>query len=177
MRLALEKQRDRLVVVHGEANAHAYEQRAAGDPELLQLVAERVATGERYEAVVVARRPLAASVPAHLELPVERFADGEPVARALERFAAFLHRDDRLCSWGRFTLDLLRAERFPSYAFVNLREAAARALERSPGGPESAATLLAGDAGRAPWTDGRAGRRLAALASIVERLLVPTDER
>jgi hypothetical protein len=163
-----------LVVVHGEANAHAYEKRVPGDPELLQLIAERVATGERYEALLAARRPLAASVPAHLELPPRRFVDGEAVAAALARFADFLRPGDRLCSWGGFTLDLLRIEGFSPYPFVNLRELAARALGRSAGGPDAAAATLANGAIRAPWTDGRAGRRVAALATIVDRLLEPT---
>ncbi len=44
LRLALAKERDRLVAVHVEANAHACEARVVGAPELLQLVAERVAT-------------------------------------------------------------------------------------------------------------------------------------
>ena len=173
VRLTLAKQRERLVVVHGEANAHACERRVPGDPELLQLVAERIATGERYEALLAPRRPLAESVPSHLELPPASFVDGEAAARALARFAAFLRPGDRLCAWGRFTLDLLRAEGFAADGFVNLREASARALGRSPGGPETAAAGLADGVGRAAWTDGRAGRRIAALATIVDRLLQP----
>lgn len=165
---------DRLVIVHGEANAHAYEARVPGAPELLQLAAERLATGERYEALLAPRRPLAPSVPNHLELSAERFASGEDVRDALVRFAAFLRPDDRLCTWGSFTLDLLRAEGFAVGASVNLRDVAARALERTPGGPEQAALALAPEGtGRRPWTDGRAGRRLGAFATIVDAIVAP----
>ncbi len=172
LRARLAKEHGRLVVVHGEANAHAFEARRPGDPELLQLVAERLATGERYAAMLAPRRPLAPSVPVHLELPPSRFEDGETVATALARFADFLRPADLLCTWGRFTLDLLCAEGFDARAEINLRDVAARALARSPAGPEQAARTLAADGvGRPAWSDGRAGRRLAALATIVDRVL------
>ena len=168
----LMKQRAHLVAVHAEANAHAHEAHVPGQPELLQLVAERFATGERFEAMLAARRPMAASVPAHLELPASRFQDGASVADALARFAAFLRPDDRVCCWGRFPLDLLHAEGFEPSLVINLREAAARVLGRSPGGPEQAARALpGGDEPRRAWTDGRAGRRIAALGMILDRLL------
>ncbi len=172
LRAMLAKRRDGLVVVHGEANAHALETRVSGDPELLQLVAERLATGERYEALLAPRRPLAPSVPMHLELAADRFVGAEGVACALRRLDRFLRPGDQLCTWGRFTPDLLRAEGFVVPATINLRDVAARALARSPGGPEQAASALAcAGAARAPWTEGRAGRRLAALATILERVI------
>lgn len=171
LRTTLAKDRDRLVTLHAEANAHAYE--GSTQPhELLQLVAERVATGERFEALLVARRPLAASVPIHLELPSERFAAAEPVASALARFAAFLRPDDRLVCWGHYPLDLLAAEAFAVPAALNLRDAAARALGRRPGGPEAAVRALDPRGVIEPaWTAGRAGRRIAALRTILAAIL------
>lgn len=170
---ALAKEREHLVVLHAEANTHACEDHVpVGPPELLQLVAERIATGERFEALLAPRRPMAPTVPQHLELPIDRFEHGEAVADALARFRTFLRPDDRLCCWARFATDVLRAEGHEVPEFVNLRDAAARALERSPGGPEQAAQALAtGAEPRRPWTAGRAGRRLAALATIVDQLL------
>lgn len=170
----LVKERRRLVLVHAEANAHSRSARMPGDPELLQLVAERYDSGERFEAMLAPRRPLAPSVPSHLELPPTRFVGGETVGAARTRFASFLQVGDRLCSWGRFTLDLLAAEGIATSDPINLRDVAARALGRSPGGPERAAADLAGAApGRPPWTAGRAGRRLAALATIVDSITAP----
>jgi DTW domain-containing protein YfiP len=177
LQLALAPQRNHLVVVHAEANANASEARVPGQPELLQLVAERIATGERFAALLAPRRPMAASVPQHLELPASRFGGGEPVGDALARFARFLRADDQVCCWGRFALDLLQAEGGELRLVVNLREAAARALGRSPGGPEQAAAALAGgDEPRRAWTAGRAGRRIAALGTILDRLLMPPTD-
>jgi len=173
VRTMLAKEREHLVVVYGEANSHAFDTHDPRPSELLQLVAERFATGERYEAMLAPRRPLAASVPTHLELSLERFEGGETVAAAFDRFAAFLQPDDRLCAWGRFTLDMLQNEGFAPPATINVREVAARALGRSPGGPEQAAKALAANGTeRIPWSAGRAGRRLAALGTILERVLV-----
>jgi len=177
LRRALVVDRERLVVLHAEANAHAHAAQAAGPPELLQLVAERIASDARFEALLAHRRPLAPSVPVHLELPAARFAAGEPVASALARLRTFLRPDDRVACWGRYPLDLLAAEGLAVGDVVNLRDAAARALGRRPGGPEDAARALAADAASAPgWTAGRAGRRMVALRAIVDAVLsAPAD--
>jgi DTW domain-containing protein YfiP len=163
----------RLVMLHAEANAHTYEGRTpVGRPELLQLVAERLSSGERFEAILTARRPLGPTVAQHLELPPSCFEHGEDVAAVLARFQAFLRSDDRLCCWGRFAVDLLRAEGCEPPPLLNVREIAARALERSPGGPEDAARALAPDGPMAPtWTAGRAGRRIAALRTILTAIV------
>ncbi len=60
---------------------------------------------------------------------------------------------------------------------LNVRDAAGRALGRSPGGPEDAARALAEDGeGRRIWTAGRAGRRIAALGTILDAILAPTND-
>jgi DTW domain-containing protein YfiP len=172
LRAALAPLRERLVTLHVEVNASGNDSPMPGGHQLLQLVAERLASGERFAAMVAPRRPIAPSVPAHLELPASRFADGEDVAATLVRFATFLRADDRLCAWSRFPLDVLHAEGVAPANVVNLRELAARVLARSPAGPEqTAAALTDGATPRSAWTDGRAGRRLAALGTIVEALL------
>lgn len=173
LRAELARQHAHLVVLHAEANTYAYEgRRPVGTPELLQLVADRLASGERFEALLAARRPLGPSVAQHLELPAERFAAGEDVAGALARFTAFLRPDDRIACWGRFAVDLLRAEGYEPPPVVNVREVAARALARSPGGPEDAARALdpRGTSGP-PRTTGRAGRRIAALRTILTTIV------
>lgn len=71
----------RLVVVFGEANAwpaDAANRPLPDVPELLALVAERVATGESFEALMQARRPLSPSVPCQLDLPAEALEAAEP---------------------------------------------------------------------------------------------------
>ena len=158
------------VALYAEANAGGTAKSEDGPGQLLQIAAVRPATGERFEALVIPRGPLAPAAPSQLELPAERFAAAEPLDAALARFAAFLRPDDLLCGWGFFAVDLWRAEagaeRRP---FVDLRLAAARVLGRRPGGVEQAADALAAPA-VPTWTEGRAGRRIAALESVLLHL-------
>ncbi len=153
-----------LVLVYGEANAYP-----GGRAELVQLVALRPSTGERFAALIAPRLPLAATTLYHLELPAERLVTGEPIGTALARWRTFLRPSDLLCAWGRHTIDLLRAESAPERPLVDLREAATRRLGRKSGGMEQAAALLGREAPPS-WAAGRAGRRLAALAAVLEHL-------
>jgi hypothetical protein len=153
-----------VVAVYAEANGWAAGSGPGGADELIQLTAERVATGERYEAVVAPRRPLGPSVALHLELPEARLLAGEPVAEALARFEAFLRPADLLCGWGPYALGLLRAEGAPGRDFADLRLACARVLKRRPGGVEQAVRLLGQAALPRPAGQGRAGRRAGGAA-------------
>jgi len=160
-----------VVAVYAEANGWPAGEGPGGDDELVQLVARRLSTGERFEALVAPRRPLGPSVALHLELQEARLLAGEPVAAALRRFAAFLRPDDLLCGWGPYAPGLLRAEGAPRRDFADLRLACARVLGRRPGGVEQAVRLLGADGLPAPDGEGRAGRRLACLAEVHRRLV------
>lgn len=160
---------ERMVVVYGEANAHP---RGTGfdDPgELVQLVAARSATGERFEAVVKPRRPLAESAPFHLGVRAEAILEGESVESALRRFRAFIRPDDLLCVWGEFVIGLLRMEQFEPPPFTDVRMPVMRVLRGRPGGMESAAQKL-GLVPQQPWGQGRAGVRVAAMEAVVRAL-------
>jgi DTW domain-containing protein YfiP len=170
VRATLAARREHLVVVYGEANAHPVERVPALAPEIVQLVAVRPSTGERFAAVVAPRAPLASSTPHHLEIPADRLAAGEDITNALARWQAFLRPHDLLCAWGYHTHDLLRREGAPERPLFDLRAAVTRRLRRRPGGIEVAASLLGGDGVPPAWTDGRAGRRIAALAEVARRL-------
>ncbi len=159
-----------VVVVYGEANAHPRGSGVPGVPELVQLVALRPATGARFAAVIAPRRALALGTPIHLEIAPETLRAGEAVADAMARWRAFVRADDVLCVWGSYSLDLLRAEGDASRPFLDLRTATARRLGRSAGGVVPAATLLAGTDGAPAPGGGRADRRIAALAAVVESL-------
>lgn len=159
-----------VVAIYAESNAHATGSGVPGESELIQLLALRPVTGERFEAVIAPRRPLAPGAPLHLELPAERLLSGESVIDALSRFRAFVRDGDLFCGWGRYAMDLLRAESGPERAFSDLRLAAARHLRRRPGGVEQAIRLLGRADLPAPLGEGRAGRRLAALAALLELL-------
>ena len=163
-----------VVVLYAEANAHAHDAGIPGASELVQLVATRPATGERFAALIAPRRPLASAAPAHLEIAADRILAGEAVGDALARWEAFARPSDLFAVWGRYTLDLLRAEGVALRPLVDLRDAATRRIGRKPGGPEQAAHQLADGNLPAAWAAGRAGRRLAALVSVLERLLAST---
>jgi len=158
-----------LVVVYGEANAHPRDSDVPGASELIQLVAIRPASGERFVAVIAPRRPLAPAAPRHLELDAAKVLGGETVGAAMTRWRAFLRRQDVLCTWGSYTLDLLRAEGDPPRPALDLRSATARWLGRRIGGAEAVAQMLGAENPSTPWTAGRAGQRIVALTEIVER--------
>jgi DTW domain-containing protein YfiP len=159
-----------LVVVHGESNAYPRGSDVPGRSELVQLVAERPASGERFAAVIAPRRPLAPATPTHLEISAAELLAGEPVAGALARWRAFVRPDDVLCTWGSYAADLLGAEGEAAREGVDLRVAMARRLCRSAGGVEAAVRELGVEELPPAWIGGRAGRRIAALVEVVRRL-------
>ncbi|MFO0581963.1 MAG: tRNA-uridine aminocarboxypropyltransferase [Anaeromyxobacter sp.] len=163
-----------VVAIYAEANAGASggaPDGSTGEPELLQLVAERPATGERFEAVIAPRRPLGPGVATHLELPAGRLLAGEPAAEALARFARFVRPGDLYCGWGPYALGLLRAEGAPVVDFADVRLACARVLGRRPGGAEQAVRLLGRPELPPQAGPGRALRRLACLVEVQRRLV------
>ncbi|MBE4748348.1 DTW domain-containing protein [Corallococcus sp. ZKHCc1 1396] len=159
---------EQLVLFYAEANAHPLE--ADIPPELVHLVARRLSTGERFEAVIAPEQPLAYSTPLHVELSEEALRAGEPRAQALARFEAFLRPEDELTVWTTFALDLLWSGGLSRKAARNVRLATARALKGKAGGVEQAVEMLGAPA-VAPWAQGRAGRRIAALESVVRELV------
>ncbi|OJH40834.1 tRNA-uridine aminocarboxypropyltransferase [Cystobacter ferrugineus] len=158
---------EHLVLLYAEANAHPQEENLPS--ELAHLVAMRPSTGERLEAVLAPRQPLARSTSLHVELPEAELLAGESVDSGLARFQAFLRPGDKLAVWTTFALDLLRRDGFPVPEAVNVRLASARALKQKTGGVEQAAELL-GAPRLEPWARGRAGRRIAALEAVVRAL-------
>ena len=160
-----------VVALYAEANGWAAGEGPGGADELVQLAAVRIATGERFEAVVAPRRPLGPNVALHLELSAARLLGGEPVAEALARFEAFLRPGDLFCGWGTYAAGLLRAEGAARRDLADLRLACARVLGRRPGGVEQAVRLLGQPELPPPEGEGRAGRRLACLLEVHRRLV------
>lgn len=160
-----------VVAVYAQSNDWPHD---AGDDvrdELLQLVALRPSTGERFEAFVAPRRPLGPGVAVRLEVPEARLLGGEPVAEALSRLEAFLRPDDLLCGWGPYAVSVLRAEGAPLRDFADLRLACVRSLGRRPGGVEQAVRLLGRELLPESAGQGQAGRRLACLVEVYERMV------
>jgi DTW domain-containing protein len=121
----------RLVLVQGEANGwpRAHPQRQ--DPEIVQWLAHRPATGETFQALVAPRRPLAPFTPAHVELTAEDLLAGESLDSWRRRWQSFVRSDDQLVVWGLFHLGLALGEGLPLPAApFDLRPAATRVLQR-----------------------------------------------
>jgi DTW domain-containing protein YfiP len=186
----------RAVIFYAEANMG----RADGEdetspvhtPELVHLVASRPGTGERFEAIIRPRLPLAPAVPHHIDLDAETLLAGEPVSAALARFVAFLRTGDQLTGWGAFGYGLLRGEVNGTdldaaiHDFLDLRPFVSRRLGRRSGGIEQAALELASPlrdgaestkpGGPTVFAKGRAGRRLAALEEVLAALVSGGEE-
>lgn len=164
-----------LVVLAGEANGHRRGSGVPGAPELLQLAATRLSTGESFQAFLAPRRPLAPGAPHHLQVPASLLLEGRAAAEVLADWDRFLRPTDRLVGWGTFGWDLLAREGWrPATRPIDLRLVAAHRLKRRPGSAAAAAAALGAslgpDAGPGA-APGRAGVTLRALAGIVGALL------
>lgn len=154
-----------LVAVFGEANAWPLDASDAppGEAELVQLVAERISTGERFEAFLRPERPLAPNVPLHLDLPASVITNAEPRTEAYARWRAFVKPGDVLVGWGRYCRDLLEREGHPPEAFVDVRAKLCQLNAGRPGSVEACAARLNEVL---PEGKGRAARRLNAVAAV-----------
>lgn len=165
----LREQLSRAVAIHVEVNGYPRANHVPSPPELVHMVAQRVATGETFEAIVAPQRTLAPNVPFHIDLEAAQVLAGETLARALTRWDSFARTGDVLCGWGDFTRTVLEAAESVKRDWLDLRLLVARRQQKNPGGPSSAAQGLgAPPVGRA--APGRAGRTVTELAQIVGAL-------
>lgn len=155
-RAPLRAAHERLVLLHIEANAWPQGTPDPPPAEALQLLGLRVATGERFAALLAPRRPLSPRAAFHLDLPEPQILAGAPLAAAQAAWRAFLGADAVLGVWGYHALSLLRDE--PGWALAPALDL--RALRRQVLGP----------ADRLPEGQGRAARRFAAIASALREL-------
>ena len=160
-----------LVVVFGEANAWPMDdvnRPLPDDPELVQLVAERLSTGERFEQLLQPSRPLGPRVPQHLDLDAQAILRAPPRSEGLSRWRDTLRPGDVLIGWGRFCRDLLEREGHAPREFQNLRSLIAQQRQGAPGSVEA---LAEGLGASLPVGRGRAIRRLEALAYVTRHAL------
>ncbi len=164
-----------LVVVFGEANAWPITDPARplpDVPELVQLVAERLSTGERFAHVLRPARPLGPRVPQHLDLPAAAIEGAAPRDEVFAAWRAFVRPTDLQLGWGRFCRDLLTREGCPPAEFVDLRATLAQQRNAPPGSVEPLAEALGAEL---PEGQGRGARRLAALAAVARSSLEATS--
>lgn len=162
-----------LVCVVGEANTWPHDTPERQVPgyrsELVQWLAIRVATGERFAAVVRPQGPLAPRTADIVGLTPAQIADGLPAPALAAAFAAFLRDDDILCTWGEHILPLFTAMTgAPPRPSFDLRHIACAV------GNHGVGTLAdyAATTGRVgpPLGEGRGGRRLAEVCAVLAHL-------
>jgi len=158
-----------LVVAYAEANAWPRGTAHGPHPEIVHFVAERLATGERFEAYVAPERPLSPGFPVHSGVPAERVVEGESRSTFRARLAEFFRDGDTLAVWGFYAANLLRSEGVALPPLVDLRVAAMQFLGRRAGDAIEVAAAL-GCAVDPPWTIGRTGARHAAATTVARAL-------
>jgi len=160
-----------LVAIAAEANAHHRSSGVQGAPELVQLAAIRLATGDRFHAFMAPRRRLAPYAAEHLDVSPEQLLGGVGMDAALREWEGFVRPDDRLVGWGRFSWELLAQEGWhPERDPIDIRSVAAHRFKRRPGSAEAAAKALGWTLDGAMWVPGRAGRTLRAIEVITGKL-------
>ncbi|HEY1954436.1 MAG TPA: tRNA-uridine aminocarboxypropyltransferase [Polyangiaceae bacterium] len=169
---ALLERGDDLVCISGEANAWPYgtAERASNPEEIIHVAAERLATGERFDAIVAPTSALCPSTSFHVSLPSERILAGITRAELESAWSRFIRPSDVACTWGTYASKLFSPR---TSARVDVR-AAARAWSCARVGTletflERLAVSL--ELGEGP----RANRRLAQLVAIVRSLVRPPE--
>ena len=162
-----------MVIVHAEANAWPRGSEHGPYPEVVHLVAERIATparlGARFEAFVAPTRPLAPGFEHHTLLSESQVLAGESRSAFQARFLAFLREGDVLGVWGFYAMDLLRREGLELPPLVDVRTTAIRFLGRRAGDATETAALLGCEVGPT-WAQGRTGIRHASALGVARAL-------
>jgi DTW domain-containing protein len=160
---------DKIVCVGGEANAwpcRDLEHRSAYPDEIVQWVARRLSSGERFEFFAAPQNPLSPSTPSHLDIDAAVLHAGGDIGTLLERWRCFVQEDDIICSWGRYATSLfVRSGGYLPPNQFDLRLIAKDLLKRNIGTMDEFCATLDAQACQ-PMATGRAGTRLAQLARI-----------
>lgn len=157
-----------LVCIGAEANAWPYAARAEIPDELVHWVAVRPSTGKRFEHFARCTGALSPSTAIHTDLDEQTLLAAPPREALLAAFAQWLRPTDIVAAWGHYGFGLYTSGGGSLGEQLDLR-ALAQQLTNKKLGPLEA---YAGSVGPPcpPLGQGRAGRRLAALAQVVEHL-------
>jgi len=159
-----------LVVGYGEANAWPKGSELGSGAEVLHWVAERVLTGERFEAVLQPRRPLSPSFELHARLSPELVLHGESWDGFRTRWQNFCRSSDLLLGWGFYAAERLAAEGLALPERLDLRALSRRHLRKKTGEAAACARELQARV-EEPWALGRSGERLSAAVAVTRALL------
>jgi len=158
-----------LVVGYGETNAWPRGTPLGDAAEVVHLVLERVASGERFEAFVAPRRPLSPSFSHHTALADTDVLGAESFASFRTRLDAYLRPTDVLGSWGYFWCQSLAREGVRLPELFDLRVAARQHLRERTGDVLACAEKLGAPV--TVWARGRTGRRAAGAVAVAQALL------
>lgn len=159
-----------LVVAYGEANAWPRGTELGPTPELAHWAAERLSTGERFEAVIRPAFPLSPSFTSHTRLSEEFVQKGESRDSFVARWNAFLRPTDVLCCWGHYASELVRQSGANVYEHADVRVIARQQLKKKSGDVLACAEALAAELPSA-WVEGRTGERLGGVTAVVRALI------
>ena len=159
-----------LVVGYGEANAWPRGTPLGEGGEILHFAAERVLSGERFEAFIAPRRPLSPSFMHHTGIAESAVTGAGSWSEFLERWSAFARPSDVLAGWGHFWALALATEGLALPERIDLRALARHHLRERTGDVEECARKL-GEPVPAPWSAGRTGRRAASAVAVARALL------
>ena len=168
-----------LVCVVGEANIwphHMPQRQVPGyRSELVHWLALRVATGERFEAVVRPSGPLAPRTAEIAGLAPEAIAVGLDGPALGAAFAQFLRAGELVCAWGPHVLELyagMTGAALPDT--VDLRQIAST-LNRGRIGRLAEYANATSRVG-APLGQGRGGRRFAEVVAVLGHLMAASED-
>ena len=159
-----------LVVGYGEANAWPRGTPLGDGGEILHFAAERVLSGERFEAFIAPRRPLSPSFMHHTGIAESAVTGAGSWSEFLERWRAFARPSDVLAGWGHFWALALASEGLPLPERVDLRALARHHLRERTGDVLDCARKL-GEPVPLPWSAGRTGRRAAGAVAVARALI------
>lgn len=166
--LALRTERERVVCVHGEANAW---KGGAPGAEIVQWMAVRIATGERFSAILAPRNPLSPTAARNLGIPAAELHAGETLPAFAARFRAFLRDDDLLVTWRTYSADVLDREiQLLPPRRLDLRPLASQLVRGKTGSVIDYLARIDLPA-PPPESPGRGGRRIAALEAVTRALM------
>jgi DTW domain-containing protein len=158
-----------LVLVFGESNAWPLDDKnrpMPHVPELVQLLALRVSTGEIFSHIIRPVQPIGPRVHLHLDVTREQLESARTRQAVLAQWNQFISKSDVLVGWGSYCNDLLQSQWPNENQFINFRTNLAQELEKAPGSVE---TLALADSISLPEGKGRAIRRLLALDYVVKK--------
>lgn len=160
-----------IVCIAGEANAWPYRAREKGalyEDELVHWVGRRLSTGETFDAVVAPSRPIAPRTTTHIELTEAQLRAGVSPDAMRASWRDFIRDTDVVCFWGHYAAALfVSSGGYLPPERLDLRTVSRDYAKARVGTLEDHVDRTAAAVSDAGSRAGRAGRRLAQVASLV----------